>query len=124
MWQRSLDDGYAAPRMGRDNSPVLHLMNPIADLRNRGIVRDQEQSFPAPDNNVLQQFKGPRRILGVKIARRFIGQDDSRIVRQRPRDRDALLFTAGKMTAWSGGFVTETDCVEELHGAVSHFVFR
>jgi hypothetical protein len=82
--------------MGRDNSSVLHLVDPIADPCDRGIVRDKEKRFPATDNNVLQQFESPRRILGVEVAGRLVGQDDARIIGQRARDRDALLLATGR----------------------------
>ena len=48
----------------------------------------------------------------------------ARIVGQCARDRDALLFAAGKMPAWPGGFVAETDRLEQLRGAFPHFAFR
>ncbi|NOH02009.1 MAG: hypothetical protein HND47_08620 [Chloroflexi bacterium] len=33
--------------------------------------------------------------LGIEVARRFIGEDQHRVVDQRPRHRDALLLSAG-----------------------------
>ena len=42
------------------------------------------------DNNLLIGF--------IQIAGRFIGKNDLRVIDERPRYADALLFTAGKLT--------------------------
>ncbi len=35
--------------------------------------------------------------LGIQVAGRLVGQDDARLVDQRPRDGDALLLPAGQL---------------------------
>ena len=52
-------------------------------------------------HDILKQLKCALRVGSIEIAGRFVGQNDSRIVSQRARDSDPLLFASGKMTAGS-----------------------
>ena len=85
--------------MASDNSAIFHFVGPIAGFGNDGIMRGEKQSVPALLHNVLQQFECAIGVGGVQITGRFVGQNDARIVCERARDRDTLLFASGKMTA-------------------------
>src|SRR5256714_5908418 len=88
-------------RMAGDNVAVFHLMDPIAGFGNHRIMRGQKQSFAAFLHDILQQLKSALRVCSVEIAGRFVRQNDARIVSQRARDGDPLLFASGKMAARS-----------------------
>jgi hypothetical protein len=55
--RKKISSGGAAPRMTSDDNAILHFVNPIAKLGDRGIVGDQEQSFSSLDDNILQQLE-------------------------------------------------------------------
>ena len=63
------------------------------------------------------------RVLCVEIPRRLIGKDDARVVRQRARDGDALLFPTGKMPARPRRLGAKPDAIEEIDRALPHFIF-
>jgi hypothetical protein len=88
-----------APRVAGGDQAVLHLMDPIAGVGDDRIVRGQEQSFTAFLDDILEQFKGALGVSSIEVAGWFIGQNDTRIVGQRARDGDPLLFASGKVTA-------------------------
>ena len=87
--------------MASDNSAIFHFVDPIAGFGNDGIVRGQEQSFAAFFDDILKQFKGALGVGSVEVAGWFVCQNDTRIVSQRARDGDPLLFASGKMAARS-----------------------
>ena len=80
--------------MTSDDAAVFHLVDPIAGLRDGRIVGDQEKGSFVLLDNALQELKGAPRVCRVQIARRFVCQNDARIVREGPRDSYALLFPA------------------------------
>src|SRR5438046_5461659 len=90
-----------AARVAGVDQAVFHLMDPIAGFGDDGIVRGQEQSFAAFLDDILKQFKGALGVGSIEVAGWFIGQNDTRIVSQRARDGDPLLFASGKMAARS-----------------------
>src|SRR5438477_1687436 len=59
----------------------------------------------------LDDFPGGRR---VEVPGRFIGQEDLRIVHERPRDRDSLLLAARKLIGKLVLFSFEADDAEHL----------
>src|SRR6266550_3108754 len=97
-----------AARVAGVDQAVFHLMDPIAGFGDDGIVRGQEQSFAAFLDDILKQFKGALGVGSIEVAGWFIGQNDTRIVSQRARDGDPLLFASGKMAARSAQFVAQT----------------
>src|SRR5204863_5990051 len=94
-----------AARLAGADQAVFHLMDPIAGFGDDRIVRGQEQSFAAFLDDILKQFKGALGVGSIEIAGWFIGQNNTRIVSQRTRDGDPLLFASGKMAARSAQFV-------------------
>ena len=112
-----------ATRMTSDDQSILHLVNPIAELGDYRIVGHEKQRFASFLHDSLQQLEGAARIFGVEISGRFVGQDHVGIIRQRARDRHALLFAAGKMPAGTLQFAAQAHCLEQVRGAFAHFVF-
>src|SRR5205814_1447352 len=94
----------AAPMAGND-AAIFHFVDPIAGFGDGRIVSGQKQSFPALLHDVLQQLKCPLGVCSIKVARGFVCQDDSWLVRQGTGDGHTLLFASGKMTAGSAHFV-------------------
>ena len=53
----------------------------------------------------------------VELAGRLVGEEEARVVRQRARDRDALLLAAGQLVRAVVGALAEADEVEQLADA-------
>src|SRR5258705_2239943 len=111
-----------AARVAGVEQAVFHLMDPIAGFGDDGIVRGQEQSFAAFLDDILKQYKGPVGVGSIEVAGWFIGQNDTRIVSQRARDGDPLLFASGKMAARSAQFVAQTYRFQQTGSAFAHLV--
>ena len=60
-----------------------------------------------------QDLVGP---LGVQVAGRLVGQDQRRLVDERPGDRDALLLAARQLGRTVVGPLGEADELERLDG--------
>ena len=120
---RSRDDRDSPPRMGRNNSAVLHFVNPIANTRDPAIVSDEEKRLPPLHHHLLQKIEGAVGINGIEVARRFVGEDHQRVIRQRAGNRDSLLFAPGKVLAWTGAFFLQTDRSEQLRRSQTHVAF-
>ena len=67
-----------------------------------------------------QQVDRVRRFL-VEVTRRLIGQQHERIVHQRARNRDALLFTTGQLARIRGRFRRESNLCQQSREL---FLFR
>src|SRR5262249_23092871 len=50
----------------------------------------------------------------VEVPRRLVGQQDPRILDERPRDRDALLLAAGEASGLVAHPVPEADLLQEI----------
>ena len=50
---------------------------------------------------------------GVQVAGRLVAEDDRRVVDERPRDRDALLLSAGQLARGMAHPVAQADEVEQ-----------
>ena len=68
-----------------------------AMLRELRIVRDEHDRRAAPAIDVDQEVDDLVAGAGVEIAGRLVGEQDRRLVGQRPRDRHALLLAAGEL---------------------------
>ena len=60
-------------------------------------MRDEHDRRAAPSVHVDQQIDHLMAGAAVEIAGRFVGEQNRRVVRQRPRDRYALLLAAGEL---------------------------
>jgi len=110
--------------MAGNDTAILHFMYPIASVRDRRVVRDQEQRHLILMDNVSQKFKRPLRIFCIEVSRGFVRQDDPGIIGQGARDGDALLFTAREMAARAVKFFGEADSLEQPRGSIAHRSFR
>ena len=54
----------------------------------------------------------------VEIADRLVGEDERRVVGERPRNRDALLLSATQFRRAVSPSIAKTDSVEEFEGAL------
>ena len=78
------------------NVPVAQHDIPAAELRDLRVVRDEYDRAPLGVQTLEQRQnleRGPR----IEVAGRFVGQNHHRIVNERPRDRHALLLSAGHL---------------------------
>ena len=59
-------------------------------------MRDDDHAVIFVFHELFQQINDDLAVLRIEVARRFIREDNFRVGRQRPRDGDALLLTAGE----------------------------
>lgn len=69
-----------------------------------------------------EEFEDEVGVAHVEVAGGFVGQDDGGGVGEGAGDGDALLLAAGELVGQALGFVAEADVVEELVGALAHFL--
>src|SRR5262245_42967698 len=79
------------------NAAAFQYRNAIGNLQRVEPMRDQERR-PAT-SELFQRLVNLRFALGVHLARAFIEDQDTRVAENRPGQRDALLFAAGKRSA-------------------------
>ena len=60
----------------------------------------------------------------VEVPRRLVGEDDARLLDERPGDRDALLLAAGEMRRQVGRAIGEADLLEQGERAGTRLVVR
>ena len=78
-----------------------------------GIVRHEHQRDRRARCDLQQQIEDVPAVGAVEIAGRLVGEDERRIVGQRARDRDALLFAAGQLRRIVMAAVVQADFVEQ-----------
>ena len=61
------------------------------------IMRDDEHGHVPLAMNALQKIENHLRALGIQVPRRFIGEQELRLVRKAAGDSDTLAFTARKV---------------------------
>lgn len=81
----------------------------MGDEHRRAVVRA---------NKIADHPIDDRRVLGVELTRRLVGQQQSRTVREGGAQGYALLFAAGELARVGGSPLEEPDLVEELVGSV------
>ena len=67
-----------------------------------------------------QQIKHERGIFYVEITRRFVGQNNRRLIRERTGHRDALLLAARELRAQAMGFCAEADRGQQAMRPLGH----
>jgi hypothetical protein len=70
----------------------------------------------------VQDLEEPQDLEGgraVEVAGRLVGEDDERLVGERPGDRDALALAAGQRRGQVIGARAEPDLAEQLDGPPS-----
>jgi hypothetical protein len=90
----------------------LQFEDPIRPLPRLPIVSCHEQRFPALAARSTQQLHDAASVMVVKITGRLIGNDQGRIIGERPRDRDALLLTAAELRRTMPGAIAEADMLK------------
>ena len=72
--------------------------------------------MPRRRMNRAQQIHDVAAVGGVQVAGRLVGEDDLRIIRERARQRDALLLAAGKLRRIVVRAAGQSDLLEQLLG--------
>ena len=98
----------------RTTRPSRSAIDHVGDRRQLRIVRHQHQRRPARAVDVEQQLDDRLPGGAVEIAGRLVGEQDRRIVGERPRDRDALLLAARELRRVVMAAIGQTDFVEQL----------
>ena len=115
---------YLVRRTLIQNCAVIHEHDPV-----RGRAREL-QLVAHNDHGHAGVAEGTHHLedavdqLGIERAGRLVEQHDLRLQRQRPRDGDALLLTAGELARISGGLVREPDPGECGPAALLRFTAR
>ena len=78
-----------------------------------GIVCDDHERDASVFAYLQQQIEHVAAVRAVEIAGRFVGEDQRRIVGQRPRDRDALLLAARQLRRIVMTAIVQSDFVEQ-----------
>src|SRR5436190_282587 len=95
-----------ALRLDRDHAPA-HLVDHLAVVGG-----DQHRRARAVD--AVEQLHDPDRRLGVEVPGRLIGEQERRVVDERPGDRDALLLAAGELVGVVVDLRLQPDQAEDL----------
>ena len=91
----------------------------IEFLHVRIIVRGHDDAAAAAAD-LEKQIEDLHRCFRIQIPGGFIGQDQFRIVQERPRDAHALLFAAGKFVRHLVTLVRKADLLKDLLHAIIH----
>src|SRR5574341_1282292 len=76
------------------NQPIAHANDALGLRGDAWIMRDQDNGQPALTIELLEDAHDLRARFRIEIARRLVGEDDTGLVHERARDRDALLLPA------------------------------
>ena len=100
---------------------VISTMRPCSSVSERRPTRRiSSRSWVATSTVVPRAFTSRSRFMisrersGIEVAGRFVGQDDDRIVDQRPRNRDALLLATGQLLRERVHAVLKADPLQHL----------
>src|SRR6266513_234289 len=76
---------------------VLEPYDAVGIFRNIGLVSYNDDGHAGLSIDLLKNAHDLHAGARIESAGRFVGQDDPRIVDQRPRDSDSLLLAAGQL---------------------------
>ncbi len=96
-----------------EDPPVMHANDPFRRFSHFFGMRDQNNGQPLPVKS-LEDLQDLRPRPGIKIPRRFVGEDHKRPVHKRPRDRHTLLLPAGKLVGTMSDPVGKPDLLQHL----------
>ena len=113
---RCLAPRSPCPRGARHRPAITQHQAIVSDCRNIGIVRDQDQRHASIASHLQQQVEHMTPIRAVQIAGRLIGEDQRRIVGQRPSDRNALLLASRQLRRIVMPAIVQADFVEQRLG--------
>ena len=77
------------------------------------IVRHEHQRHAASAAHLQQQVEHVPAVRAVQVAGRFVGQNQRRIVGERPRDGDALLLASGQLRRVMVAAIVQSHLVEQ-----------
>src|SRR4051812_20196885 len=100
------------------DASVAELDDARAVLGDVHFVRDEHDGDAALDIQFLEDVHDLDRRAGIEVARRFVGEQDRRLVDERARDGDALLLTAGELIGIVVHALAEAHDLEDLLGAL------
>lgn len=109
---------YERTDFRHDDLTVLQVDGAVGDGSQFLIVGDDDESLSEFVAQVEEQLMEFGLVLGVETARRFIGQNDGRIVYQGASHGHALLFTAGKFGWLVVGAVGESHKCQKFFSAL------
>src|SRR5882757_2011448 len=114
---RSVLVAVDAARLVADETAPLQLDDALAHLVHDVLVVCRHQHGRARPVDAVEQLHDADGGLRVEVSGRLVGDEQLGPVHERPRDRDALLFTTGQLTGHPLLLAAEADEVEHLgHG--------
>jgi hypothetical protein len=93
---------------------VFHLQGSVGDVGQGHVVCNDDQSLVKIVAHFLKVIVDQRRVLGVEVACRLIGENDFWLIELGSGDGDTLLFTAGQLTGFMVDAMGQTKVIEEL----------
>ena len=82
-------------RRSRCKPPVLEPEDPVGDCLEPGVVRDDDRGPVGLGDEIAQDLHHLDAVARVEVGGRLVGEQQRGPVRERSRDRDALLLAAG-----------------------------
>ncbi len=89
--------GVAAGRLVAHELALIELQHAAAHLVDHRLVVGGDEHRGAGAVDPVEQPHDVDRGLGIEVAGRLVGEQQRRVVDERPRDRDALLLPAGEL---------------------------
>src|SRR5205823_14797087 len=102
----------AGPFLGNAAIPNAH--DPVGDAGRLGVMADDHGGAAMLAHEVRHHVVHLLGRRGVELARRFVGEEDLRAMRQRSTERDTLLLASGELSRAAVALRAEPDAVEEL----------
>lgn len=97
--------------------PVLNLEDSVCDPRNALVVGDEDCRLPQLSVEALEELEDLVTGLRVELSRRFVREDQGRVVRKGHRDGHSLLLATAELIGSMNRPLPEVDEIEELLGA-------
>ena len=91
--------------------------HPVGVLRQLLVVGDDHDGRAFALANCFERLQHNRARLGIEVAGRLVGEQQRRIVGERPRNGDALLLSAGKLGRAVLHAVAQAEQVEQFFRA-------
>src|SRR5262249_34569938 len=103
--------------VGKDTA-VLQLDHAVGAGDEPMIVADADHGRAVDARDPMQRVDDDLAVGRVERAGRLVGEQQLRLLRQRPRDRDALLLAAGHLDRLELRALAEADLLERGAGAI------
>src|SRR5450631_1645565 len=98
-----------------DDPPVTHTDHSVRRRGHAGIMGVQDDGL-SPAVEAAQQFNDLLPAFGVEGSRRFIGQEQRRLIGQGPRDGQPLPLPAGQHARYRRRLVPDAEQVQQVAG--------